>query len=65
MIANNPEVEKTGTPFGGLKHFTVNIDMEAETMEKVGSIEVMMLDALLRGGIETRTRAEPEALMWH
>lgn len=52
IIANNPEVEQTGFPFGSLHKLTARIDMEAQTMDKIGGMELKMLDALLAGGID-------------
>jgi hypothetical protein len=52
IIAYNPEVEQTGFPFGHLRNITARLDMETQTMEKMGSIELKILDHLLKGGVE-------------
>jgi len=45
-------VEQTGLPFGSLRNITASIDMESQTMDKIGSMELNMLEALLKSGIE-------------
>lgn len=38
-------------PFGGIAHLTENIDLEANTMDAIGDLELKLLYALIPGGL--------------